>query len=529
MATMLWIGLELPNLALDAVNRGGCRSGDLPTANSGYDRVEADTLMPDLAVVVTDGPATRPRLYAINPAARDAGMNVGMSLASARVMDALLIALPRAPDKEAQCVRQIAAWCAQFTPSVSLHARGVVLEVSASLRLFGGIAKLVTRIRQGMVAMGYRALIGVAPTPLAAQLLAKMTHYQTGVRMCQHGTQFHERLACLPLSLFDWPPETVCTLSTLGWTRIKDVLIQPRDGLRRRFGEPLLNDLDRALGKIPDPRMFITLPDQFTSTIEFVFELIDSERLLHPITAMLTEMEGFLRARGAGVTGLRVSLKHRRDDFTEMIFDTRTPAREVKHWLRLIRERFNAVSLKTAVVAITLKAECLCPFDEVNESLFPDPENRGRKRDSLMDRLSSRLGDGHVFSIAIKDDHRPEASWRRGTQHKRVDVPGKRANQSLPAALNATHLGAPPSTRQAAPRPTWLLPEPRSLIVINARPHYHGALTILAGPERIDTGWWDNQPVARDYFVAKNPRQEVCWIFKDYRLGKRWYLHGLFA
>jgi protein ImuB len=517
---MLWIALEFPNLSLDAVNRcSGSGSAVGMSDIGGHD------LMRDLPIVVTDGPATRPILHAINAAAHDAGMHVGMTLASARAMESSLVALPRAPQKEAQCVMQIAAWCSQFTPSVSINAHGVVLEISASLRLFSGIAKLAALIRQGMVAMGYRALIGIAPTPLAAQLLAKITHYQTGVRMCQHAAQLNERLADMPLPLFAWPHETLAILSTLGLTRIKDLLAQPREGLRRRFGESLLNDLDRALGKKPDPRLYVTLPDKFRSDIELVFELIESERLLHPITAMLTEMEGFLRARGAGVTGLVVLLKHSRDDFTEIIFDTRTPARDVTHWLRLIRERFNMISLKTAVVAITVKADHLYAFEEVNESFFPNTETGGKKRDGLMDRLTSRLGEGNVFSIAIKDDHRPEASWQLGQHQKRVEVPHKRAKQPLPVIRKSTQPAAP----QTIQRPTWLLREPRSLTVVNERPQYHGSLTILAGPERIETGWWDNKPVARDYFVATNPRQEVCWIFRDYRLGKRWYLHGLFS
>jgi len=524
---MLWIALEFPDLALDAVNR----CGDVYGVGMGIGAGEGGghDLIRDLPIVVIAGANTRPILYALNAAARDAGMSVGVTLASARAMEASLIAIPRAPQKEAQCLKQIAAWCSQFTPSVSIGERGVVMEVSASLRLFAGIAALAAQIRKGMRAMGYRGLIGIAPTPLAAQLLARLMQYQTGVRMCQHPAQLDERLRDIPLPLFGWPQDALATLSTLGLTKIKDLLAQPRDGLRRRFAESLLNDLDRALGKKPDPRLYYTLPDKFKSDIELVFELIESERLLHPINVMLIELEGFLRARGAGVTGLTVSLKHSRDDFTEIIFATRTPARDVAHWLRLIRERFNMISLKTAVIAITLKADCLCPYEEVNESFFPSAETGGKKRDNLMDRLTSRLGEGNVFSIAIKDDHRPEASWQIGSHQKRVDVPSKSAKQSLPGTRKVAHSATPPAASQTRQRPTWLLREPRSLTTVNERPQYHGALTILAGPERIETGWWDNKPVARDYFVAKNPRQEVCWIFKDYRLGKRWYLHGLFS
>jgi hypothetical protein len=78
-------------------------------------------------------------------------------------MESSLVALPRAPHKETQCMLQIAAWCSQFTPSVFVDTHGVVLEVWASHRLFGGIAKLAAQIGQGMVAMGDRSLIGIAP------------------------------------------------------------------------------------------------------------------------------------------------------------------------------------------------------------------------------------------------------------------------------------------------------------------------------------------------------------------------------
>jgi protein ImuB len=497
---MLWIALEFPHLSLEAINRCGFGNNDL---------------IREIPLVITDGPANRPLLHAVNAASRDAGMNVGMTLASARAMEASLIAIARAPEKETQSIKQIAAWCSQFTPAVSIDGHGLLLEVAGSLKLFGGIAKLAAQIRKGMATLGYHALIGIAPTPLAAQLLAKLTQYQTGVRMCQHMAQLNERLADVPLPLFAWPHETLRALSTLGLTRVKDLLAQPREGLRRRFDESMLNDLDRALGKKPDPRLYFILPEKFSSDIELTFEMIESERLLHPITAMLTEMEGFLRARGAGVTGLTILLKHSRDVYTELVFDTRTPARDVSHWLRLVRERFAMTSLETPVVAIKLKADRLHPYQEENESFFPGAETGGKKWDGLMDRLTSRLGEGNVFSIALKDDHRPEVAWQLGAFSQKAVPAKKRADTSSTPSLKS--------------RPTWLLREPRSLTVVNERPQHHGPLTILAGPERIETGWWDNKPVARDYFIAKNPRQEVCWIFRDYRLGKRWYLHGMFG
>ena len=54
-----------------------------------------------------------------------------------------------------------------------------------------------------------------------------------------------------------------------------------------------------------------------------------------------------------------------------------------------------------------------------------------------------------------------------------------------------------------------------------------------SGPERIEAGWWDGAPAARDYFIAQTPAQALVWV---YRLRPAppagqpgWFLHGRFA
>ena len=56
-----------------------------------------------------------------------------------------------------------------------------------------------------------------------------------------------------------------------------------------------------------------------------------------------------------------------------------------------------------------------------------------------------------------------------------------------------------------------------------------GALELVAGPERIEAGWWDGDEVRRDYYVAENAHGETYWIFREHRDTSAWYLHGVFA
>jgi protein ImuB len=75
----------------------------------------------------------------------------------------------------------------------------------------------------------------------------------------------------------------------------------------------------------------------------------------------------------------------------------------------------------------------------------------------------------------------------------------------------------------------WLLPAPQPLEEIDAAPHRDGPLKLLAGPERIESGWWDDDDVARDYFVAETADRALVWVYRERRSPGGWFLHGLFA
>jgi protein ImuB len=79
------------------------------------------------------------------------------------------------------------------------------------------------------------------------------------------------------------------------------------------------------------------------------------------------------------------------------------------------------------------------------------------------------------------------------------------------------------------PRPAWLLAAPRALAARNGRPWLDGPLELLAGPERIESGWWDGRDVARDYFLARDGCGARFWVFRERRERGGWYLHGVFA
>jgi protein ImuB len=76
-----------------------------------------------------------------------------------------------------------------------------------------------------------------------------------------------------------------------------------------------------------------------------------------------------------------------------------------------------------------------------------------------------------------------------------------------------------------------LLSPPVALQERQHRPYWNGALALLAGPERIETGWWDDQLVERDYFIAQTEQSAWVWIFRSRPTQGEsgWFLHGVFG
>jgi protein ImuB len=124
------------------------------------------------------------------------------------------------------------------------------------------------------------------------------------------------------------------------------------------------------------------------------------------------------------------------------------------------------------------------------------------------------------------------------------------ASAQWPVA-RAAERAAEPSAPYNVALPCWLLGEPQPLHVLHNRPHYQGALRLLAGPHRVEAGWWDVTASAstgsapgtmvRDYFVAASPRAGLLWVFRS-RLpqappgagwaevaGDGWFLHGIYG
>lgn len=475
---MLWLSLHLPQLPLEIFTRGMAEPGP---------------------AWVTHGSAQRAQVWVANQAAQQLGVVHGMSAAAAQALVGNARVFHRDLYKEHTALAGFAAWAGQFTSAVSLEADGLLLEVSGSLKLFGGVDRLTDKVRKGIKALGYHAVLAGAPTPLGANLLARAGEAEI---IADHA-QWAARLACLPVSLLDYAGQHCDMLDALGVGVIGEYLALPRAGLKRRFGADLLDRLDRALGLTPDPREHYVAPARFASRLELPAEVSETTALLFAAKRLIVELEGFLRGRGAGVQQFLLELRHADHPTTRVSVGLASPGRDSQRLLSLLRERLERVTLQQAVREIVLVVEQTCPYQARSLDLFPDTLEANEAEAPFIERLRARLGDEVVHGVSCAADHRPEAATQR----------------SAP--------GTTTSTRIASSRPMWLLPQPRPLTTRGGVPQLGVPLILRQGPERIESGWWDGRPAARDYYVAETVDGPCYWVYRE--PAGSWYLHGIFS
>lgn len=488
-------------------------------------QLAARALEHDGPLVVIEGPAQRPVVAFCNQTAAACGVTPGQKLASAQALAQGLLAVARNPEHEQDTVLELAGWAYQFSAQISPRNSGLLLETGGSRKLFGGHVRLHRRIERGLTALGFKAACGYAATPQAAWWIAAAR--ACGLR-CPDAIapeQPEAVLAPLPLRLTGWDASILEALHALGLATLGDVLALPRDQLNRRFGTGLLGDLDRALGRLPDPQPLFAPPATFLARLDLPADVVDAEQLMFPAHRLLRSLEGFLRGRDAGSTELVFTTTHdsrraRPVPPTRITLALAAPERDARRLAQLFAERLARVVLPEPAVTLALAVDRLQPFAPRHGSLLPPAPGAAQLSadtgwQQLAETLHARLGSGRVFQLQAVDDHRPEHAYR-----------------PRPLVANADERGTP--APGVPHRPLLILPCPAPLDSRDETPVYDGALRLVAGPERIESGWWDlaspaRHSVFRDYFVARNPRGQTLWIYRELAAPRRWFLHGFFA
>lgn len=459
----------------------------------------------------------REQALTVSPLAAADGVRPGMRRSGILGLCQDAIVHARDASAEQAALDGIALGLLQTTPEVAFGEEAtLLLDVSASLRVFGGRLALCRLVRAIVEALGFTPRIGMGPTAQGAWILAhaplgrKPDPRRRVVRM----ESLARRLDRVPCSVLPAARGFASWLEGIGCRTLADLRRLPRAGLKRRCNATLLVTMDRAYGEEPELFEWIEAPEAFHARLELPERVEHAEALLFAARRLLLQMTGWLVAKQLAVTRFVLTLDHERGRKAEpptlLEIALAEAAWQEAHLTRLLKERLGRLQLHAPVIALRLEAAQLEALTPPNASLFPDPGGSPADHKRLLELLTARLGEECVLAPAPQADHRPEVNnqWMSAT-----------------AARSMATAGFPPTQR-----PFWLLEKPIELTVRHHRPFYHSPLRLITLPERIECGWWDGQLLMRDYFIAQGDDGACYWIYRE-RRGEEvcWGLQGLFG
>jgi protein ImuB len=497
-------------------------------------------------------------VVACSRAARAAGVRLNMPLAEATALverRGRWSALAHDPAADEQALTKLAESLERFSPLVGWETVGgkgtgkqqllpppqrdaalttpdyLLLDITGISPLFGGEAILKEQVLAELAQQGYRATAAVADTIGAAWGMA-------------HSSS-HALLDLLPLAALRISAATIERLTQLGIETIGDIRKLPRASLNSRFGEELLLRLDQLAGMAAETIVpWHPLP-KYTAEIAFEYPLEDLAVVEQAALTLLEQLAAELTAAQQGALRLACRFDCEQDGAAGRPLQLRIglfrASASVDHWRELLRMQLEQTSFRGAVGRITIGVLQTGPLEQRQQELFADGlAGSPQALATLVDRLSSRLGEERVIVPELRADPLPERAWkaRPGTKSQVKSAAKKAPSRKQKQSAVDLRQEKNPATFPAA-RPLQLFQPPLPLEVISLAPdgppqvfRWRGEVQRVAwywGPERIETGWWRGQSVQRDYYRIETETGLRYWLFRQRMTPRAWYLHGAFG
>lgn len=480
-------------------------------------RRQADLLNEPFVLSLKDH--NRVIVSATNIAAEKQGINIGMAVADARAVLPSLKVYDDQPGLDGRLLTSFAKYCIRYTPIAAIDPpNGLILDVTGCPHLWGSESSYISNIIDRFKKFGYDVRAAMADTIGAAWAI---THFDQELVIEKKQHQYS--LLSLPVASLRLKPETVELLYNLGLRHVHSIINMPHKALHRRFGSHLIQRLNQALGYEEETIYPVIIPEPFHERLPCL-ELISTgtgigialQKLLDKLCLRLQQEQKGLRA--ATFKCYRVDGK-----IEKIEIGTNRPSHNSKHLFKLFQLKIDTIEPALGIELFTLdahKPEELKPMQENLWTNSLDLENI--KFSELLDHIANKIGSDKIHRFLPDEHYWPERSIKEATS----------LDEKLTSIWKTENL-----------RPVQLLPNPQIIQVTAPIPdyppmnfRYKGKLHKIIkadGPERIESEWWLEEGLHRDYYSVEDEEGNRYWLF---RLGHytnddkpQWYIHGFFA
>jgi protein ImuB len=447
------------------------------------------------------------------------GIHKGMAIADARAIFPALQVKDDQPDLAAGLLKRIGEWCIRYTPCVSIDLPdALIMDVSGCAHLWGGEEKYLGGIIRRFNELGYHVRAAMAGTIGAAWAL---THYGEQAAIVANNDQ--AALFSLPPAALRLEPETVERLEKLGLNHISQFVNMPASALRRRFGKPILQRLNQALGNEEESIIPIMAPEPFEERLPCIEPIVTATGISIALDRLLQTLCSRLQKEGKG---LRTAIFkcYRLDGKIETVqTGTSRASNSPAHIFKLFEYKLGSIEPDLGIELFILQAPKVEDVSAAQEKLWENTNGlENNQLAELLDRITGKIGTACVHRYLPDEHYWPERSFKEATDLA-----------ELPAS----------AWQKEKPRPLQLLQNPLLIEVTAPVPdyppmlfRYKGILHKIVkadGPERIEQEWWLQQGQHRDYYCVEDEEGHRYWLFRSghYDIGKTysWFLHGFFA
>lgn len=460
-------------------------------------------------IAVARGEGSHRRLVCVSPAAKQAGVGVGVHPSRARAIASAIEVLEWAEAPILEAGDALDRALELLTPRLAPAGLGARwLEVAGPERVFAA------RVLDATEALGFaRPRIGVADGTVAARAAAIVG--EQAIHCVPPGG---DRAFLGPLSVAVLPlsPTLIDALGALGISTVARLREVPPGALVARFGPAGRSAarLARARAdgqgpRVPRGRALHQVDAPLMEPCEAM------EPLLFVLRRALERLVRSLAGEDQAIAALRLVWARELSGPLEVDVVPATPTADAGLLFEMARARLRDLPgprwsaqgedrLVDRVCGLSLIARRTAPrrAQQLSLPLSGGPvrghlPGAARAAEMVLARLTGRLGEERVGRPGLRDTHRPErvGVWRR------EGAPPEATLRAAASTLGCARL-------LEVPRP--LREPPRAVARV--------------GPERLSGHWWEDR-WDREYWWVQDESGRVWWLFQDRRDGS-WWVHG---
>jgi len=329
-------------------------------------------------------------ITAANIPAEAQGVKVTMPVADAKAIVPGLQVFDDQPEKAAELLKALGEWCIRYTPVVSVDLPdGLLLDESACTHLWGGekpyLKEIVTRLRT----IGYDVRAAMAGTIGTAWAVSRYGKISPLIASGEEAAALHP----LPPGALRLSEEILGKLIKLGLYQIGSFINMPRNVLRRRFGQEMLQRLGQALGYEITPLQPLFPVSPFIEQLPCLDPVRTATGIEIALKMLLEKICLRLQKEGKG---LRTAiLKGYRTDnrMVQATIGTSRPSHNVQHLFRLFELQIPNIEPALGIELFTLEAPAVEDLDPSQEAIWVgNPGLNMPGIGELLDRMAGKIG-----------------------------------------------------------------------------------------------------------------------------------------